>query len=123
FADVQNAYFAPLVPDLIAIFGPSAQYYFDLYMDMNFYYAYFDTSEDQYFGENGDKTQLIKKTQKNLERFWNMPNEVRINGQHTATLNDREKLADLWEMIGANVHSREDAYELADMFLEINTLS
>ena len=62
------------------------------------------------------------KRQRELEKFFDMPNEIRINGQHTATLNDREKLADLWEIIGANVSSREDAYRIADDYLFYNSL-
>src|SRR5690606_20197045 len=124
FAAVQDVYLNPLINDLYSLFG-QAQYanIFYLYMDLNFYSAYFDTSTDQYFGENGNYTQLVTKRQRELEKFWDMPNEVRINGQHTATLNDREKLADVYEIVGTGITTREQAYAAADQILYFNTFS
>src|SRR5690606_12928861 len=62
FAAVQTKFQQPLINDLYALFGP-AQYanIFYLYMDLNFYSAYLDASEDQYFGENGNFTKLVTK--------------------------------------------------------------
>lgn len=124
FVDVQRKYQLPVLQDLYGIFGPDqyAQIFY-LYMDLNFYSAYFDRSNDQYFGANGEYTQLVVKRQKEMEKFFNMPNEIRVNGQHTATLNDREKLADIYEIVGANVNSREEAYAIADQILYWNTFS
>ncbi len=123
FVTVQNKYLNPLVNDLYSIFGP-AEYadIFYLYSDLNLYSAYFDTSE-QYFGEKGEYTNFVAKRKRELEKFWNMPNQIQINGQHTATLNDREKLADVYELVGVNVNSREEAYAIADEILYFNTLS
>lgn len=96
--------------------------YYSLYLDLNFYMAYLDTSE-QYFGADGEYTNFMTKRQRELEKFWTMPGEIRVNGQHTASLNDREKLADIYEIVGANINSREEAYEAADAILELNSLS
>lgn len=124
FVAVQNSYLIPLINDLYDLFGP-AQYanIFYLYMDLNFYHAYLDNSKDQYFGANGDYTKLVEKRQRELEKFWNMPNEIFVKGQHTATLNDREKLADIYEIVGSNIDTREEAYAAADQILYFNQFS
>ncbi len=61
------------------------------YADINFYYTLTDESP-QYFGSEGQYTNLVKKITRKLEGFWNMPNEVDVRGQHNATLNDEEKI-------------------------------
>lgn len=122
FVTVQNKYFAPLATDLIRLFGPQANAIFNLYLDLNFYAAAFDES-GQYFGAKGEYTNFMIKRQRELEKFWNMPGQIRVNGQHTATLNDREKLADVYEIVGANINTREQAYAAADQILFLNTLS
>ncbi|MBC3542434.1 hypothetical protein ACFSC6_06040 [Rufibacter sediminis] len=124
FVAVQNKYLAPLGKDLIQLFGSaqSANSILNLYMTLNQYSAYFDTSE-QYFGKNGEYTNLMAKRKRDLETFWNMPNLIQINGQHTATLNDREKLADVYQIVGTNIRTREQAYAAADQILYFNTFS
>ncbi|MCC8358969.1 hypothetical protein [Salinimicrobium sediminilitoris] len=98
---------------------PLALTYFDLYLDLNFYISYLDTSE-QYFGENGEYTNFMAKRVRDLERFWDMPNEIRVNGQHTASLNDRDKLASVYIFVGL---SSEVAYANADFLLSVNEAS
>ncbi|MCP2044398.1 hypothetical protein [Pontibacter sp. HSC-36F09] len=122
FADVQNRYFAPLANDLIGLFGPNAQAIYDTYLTLGQYSAMIDEST-QYFGANGEYTDLMNKRKRELEKFWNMPNQIRLNGQHTATLNDRERLADVYELIGVGITSREQAYAIADQILYFNTFS
>src|SRR5690606_20906435 len=65
FVAVQNEHINPLLNDLYALFGP-AQYVtiFYLYSDLNFYHAYLDRSEDQYFGPSGEYTSLVEKRKK-----------------------------------------------------------
>jgi len=46
----------------------------------------------QYFGDNGQYTNYMKKNIRNLERFWNMYDEISVRGQHTATLNDKDAI-------------------------------
>lgn len=121
FSAVQDKYFDPLANDLVTIFADPAGIY-NLYLDLAFFGSYFDTSE-QYFGENGRYTRFIIKRQRELEKFWGMPNEIRVNGEHTATLNNRERLADIYELVGVGIDSREEAYAAADQILFINTLS
>ena len=120
---VQNEHINPLLNDLYYLFGSAYIDIFYLYSDLNLYSAYFDTSEDQYFGSNGEYTRLVAKRKRELERFFGMPGQVQINGQHSSTLNDREKLADVYEIMGTDITSREEAYAAADQILYINTFS
>ena len=116
FNEVMSEVIEPFYSD------PLALNYFSLYLDLNFYMSYLDTSE-QYFGAEGEYTNFVKKRVRELEKFWGMPNEIRVNGQHTASLNDREKLADIYMIVGANVETREDAYAIADFLLSVNEAS
>lgn len=68
--------------------------WYSTYADMNFYYTITDESQ-QYFGKNGEYTNYVKYVKRGLERFWNMPNEVTVRGQHNATLNDIDKITDI----------------------------
>lgn len=98
---------------------PLALDYFSLYLDLSFYISYIDTSE-QYFGAEGQYTNFMKKRVRDLESFWGMPNEIRVNGQHTASLNDRDKLASVYLFVGL---TPEQAYANADFLLSINEAS
>lgn len=120
FATVQNRAFAPLATDLVGIFGANAQSIFDTYNALNYYSVLIDDSP-QYFGANGEYTDFMYKRTRELEKFFNMPNQILVHGQHTATLNDREKLADVY--VFANGIAREQAYGIADQILYFNTLS
>lgn len=68
--------------------------WYELYAEMNFYYTLTDTSTP-YFGANGEYTNLVKKITRSLEKFWDMPNEVSVRGQHNSTLNDFDKIVDI----------------------------
>ncbi|RAU82935.1 hypothetical protein DP923_06735 [Pontibacter arcticus] len=117
FVAVQRKYAAPLVADPIA-FGN-----YSLYTQVNQLYSiYFDRGE-QYFGVEGEYTQLVNKRERELAKFWNMPNEITVNGQHGATLDNREAIADVFENFGVGVTSREQAYAIADEFLADNAKS
>ncbi|MBX0331950.1 hypothetical protein K3G39_01725 [Pontibacter sp. HSC-14F20] len=120
FAAVQSKYFNALAVNLVGLLGPQAQDIYDNYMNLGLIAAAYDESA-QYFGANGEYTNLMVKRQRELEKFWNMPNQIRVNGQHTATLNNRERLADLYVL--ANGLTRDQAYVIADQLLAINTFS
>ena len=120
FATVQSKYFSPLAGDLVGLFGPQAQAIYDTYLNLAFISAAYDES-DQYFGANGEYTNLMTKRKRELEKFWDMPNQIRLNGQHTATLNDRERLADVYVI--ANGIPRAQAYTIADQILYFNSFS
>ncbi|MBT8185113.1 MAG: hypothetical protein KJN76_09740, partial [Eudoraea sp.] len=70
------------------------QQFFELYAEMNFLYTITDNSE-QTFGADGQYTNLVKKITRNLETFWNMPDEIIVRGQHNATLNDFDKIVQI----------------------------
>lgn len=106
----------PIAEDSLAVNN------YTLYTNLNFYIASFDTSE-QYFGPDGEYTNLIKRRQRELERFWQMPDRIQVHGQHTDNLNDREKLANIFMKLGMDDYSREMAYAAADEVLRINQQS
>lgn len=115
--DVIFRYLTPIAEDELATEN------FSFYNYLSYQLARTDTS-NQYFGVDGEYTNHVKKIQRDLERFWNMKDMVRINGQHTATLNDRERLADLlfYHLI-QDLESREEIYPYVDEILHKNSLS
>ncbi|MUH37181.1 hypothetical protein D9O36_15115 [Zobellia amurskyensis] len=68
--------------------------WYDLYAEMNFLSTITDDSE-QYFGADGEDTQKVKNITKSLERFWFMPHEIEVRGQHKSTLEDYDKIVDI----------------------------
>ena len=101
---------------------PLAEDYFNLYTNLSLMMATSDRSE-QYFGAEGEYTSLMNRRIRELERFWNMPGALRVNGQHSESLNDREKLATLYFMLSQDESSWEMAYEAADEILALNAQS
>ena len=101
---------------------PIASANLERYNSLNRYAALLNI-EDEYFGPNGEHTRLVKKIQRDLERFWNMPNEIRIHGQHNSTLNDPDKLLDLFWLMIADVESKEDLYPMVEEILYLNSIS
>lgn len=75
----------------------------------------------QYFGPKGQYNGLLRKYRLKLESFWNMPNEVVIKGEHNATLNDRDRIAEVYVLFGGV--DEETAYAIADEILFINEIS
>jgi len=121
FVAVQNKYLSQLGQELVPAMGvANANYYLGLYMDINFISAYMDVSEPQYFGEKGEYTNFMTKRKRELESFWNMPGQIRVNGQHNATLLDRERVAYVLYNYFNGVPSMEFAYEYADYLNEMN---
>lgn len=72
------------------------------------------------FGKDGEFTQLVKKVERDLQRFWDMPDEISVRGQHTSTLNDPEMLTDiLWYLI-ADLESKEQLQPQVQEILQLN---
>ncbi|MEJ4090135.1 hypothetical protein [Galbibacter orientalis] len=65
--------------------------FYSIYSDINFYMSLVDTSP-QYFGENGRYTNLMKKRVREHEKFWDMPNEVAVKGQHNSNFENESLL-------------------------------
>lgn len=116
FSKIQLKYFNELASD------PLASENYNFYRTLNFNAAYLGIGE-QYFGTEGEHTPLVNRIKRDLEKFWDIPNEIRLHGQHNETLNDREMLVEiLWYMI-ADLESKEDLYPVVDDLLEQNALS
>jgi hypothetical protein len=72
----------------------------------------------QYFGRNGEYTHLVAKHQHKLITFWNLTSPIRVNGEHSETLGNRDKIAQVF--INFTGASREDGYYIADQVIDMN---
>jgi hypothetical protein len=113
-------HFDKVVSGYLSEFGSFESEMYPEYATVNQLSAIFDRST-QYFGANGEYTKLVTKQQRKLESFWNMPAQVRINGQHNSTMNDRDKIASVY--ITFSNATPEAAYEVADQLIAINNES
>src|SRR5690606_18539127 len=86
------------------------------YINLNRNISLRDTTP-QYFGKNGEYTKLVEKRIRELERFWDMEGELLVKGQHSETLNDRDKLAAYFYSITFDDRHWEDAYIMADDYM------
>lgn len=96
-------------------------FYFDLYGQINQLYARFLDQGPHYFGADGEYTNYVVNRTRSLEKFWNMPNEITVKGQHNSTLNDRDKIAAVY--INFAGLTEEQAYANADTFQALNEAS
>jgi hypothetical protein len=117
FAEVILGYFEDFLDDPNADLG-----LINYYLNLNRQYVTHYRGEN-YYGADGEYNQLAKKRIRELKRFWELNRELVLNAQHTAWLNDRETLADMIESFDRTVRNRTQAYEKADMLLELNLLS
>lgn len=101
---------------------PLAEEYFNLYTQLSSQLAASDNSE-QYFGKKGEYSSLVNRRIRELERFWDMPGQLQVNGQHSESLNDREKLAAYYYSLIMDEATWEMAYESADNLLALNAQS
>ena len=116
FSEVQGKHFTALMEDAVAM--ENFQHY--VYLNR---YAPFLPIGDQYFGKDGEHTQLVQRLIKDLERFWDLDKEIKVYGQHNETLNNRDKLIDiLWYLI-EDVEEKEHLIPLADEILYNNSIS
>lgn len=77
-----------------------------------------NTTEGQTFGVDGEYTQLMTKTFKDLRRFWNIQSDNMVLGaMHGSMLLDRERVIRI-DMILYN-ETREEAEYWADLILEL----
>lgn len=109
-------YFTELASD------PLAMENYNYYSALNYYAAYLGIGE-QYFGVEGEYTHLVYRIKRDLEKFWDMPEEISLHGQHNETLNNRDMLVEiLWYLI-ADLESKEDLFPIVDELLEQNAVS
>lgn len=114
FARVLSGYFENLLND--PAFDTELLNY---YLELNRKYVTYYHGEN-YYGENAEFNKLAEKRIRELTKFWKLNREIRLNGQHTSFLNDREILTDMIESFDRTVRNRTEAYAKADLLLQIN---
>ena len=77
----------------------------------------------QYFGDHGQYTNYVNKDVRNLEKFWNMPDEVSVRGQHNETLNDKDAIVAALTSVWFFELPTEFAEMVADDIIANNALS
>jgi hypothetical protein len=117
FETVLGGHFQDLLRD--PYFDPQLINY---YIDLHRKYVTFYRGEN-YYGANAEYDKLAVKRVRELTKFWKLNREIYLNGQHTATLNDREILTDMIESFDRSVRNREQAYDKADILLAVNSSS
>ncbi|GAA4311224.1 hypothetical protein GCM10023115_33220 [Pontixanthobacter gangjinensis] len=87
-----NAY-GELVTSIVKIWDRKSYTPIDLvygdYFTINNYAAQLGINAG-YFGKDGEYTNYVNNQKRGLEQFWNMPDMIRVHGQHTKTLADLE---------------------------------
>ena len=124
-AAVQNVYIRQLIADPIAIAN------YAMYLDINFYYSYLLDKGKQTFGAEGKFTSLMVKRERELSTFFELPIDIRVNGQHTANLDDKNVWIDVLSNFygyrqtdGTFVYlTVEQAAGIADQYLALNEVS
>lgn len=100
FQQVISKYNNLLVNDFITYWDGS-QIFIDVILDDYFVINQIAaTSEDKntdYFGADGKYTQYVRQESRNLESFWDMPEMITVNGQHTETLEDLDFIRYIYE--------------------------
>ncbi|MBA4166524.1 MAG: hypothetical protein H0X41_03095 [Chitinophagaceae bacterium] len=72
----------------------------------------------QYFGQSGQYTHLVTKYQRKLQSFWNLKNYIQVNGEHSETLGNRDKIAQVFIQFSGT--APVDAYYVADQIIAMN---
>lgn len=110
FRKTADAYLAKFKPFELGLYGE--------YSAINYFASLLDASKP-YFGAKGEYTSLVDKHRRNLESFWKMPSgQVSVRGEHNSTLNDRDKIADVYMNYGG--YPRGEAYRTADDLIAVN---
>ncbi len=127
FRDVAYSYLVDLYYD-----GDGSAYAVrGLYNSINQLYSFYLNDGEQYFGADGDYTKLMVKRQRELEKFWKMPVTIKVNGEHTANLDNKDVWVEtlstfftqtLEDGTSAPI-SKEEAAEYADYYLALNSTS
>ncbi len=106
----------PVIDVYVSEFGPLEFQYYGLLATINQLYAFIDDSP-QYFAADGRLTNFATKHKRNLESFWNMPGEITLNGQHNATLLDRDAIAAVY--LAFTSLTEAQAYANADFLVSV----
>ncbi|EAZ82971.1 hypothetical protein [Algoriphagus machipongonensis] len=77
-----------------------------------------NSSEDQYFGLDGEHTQVLTKTFKDLKRFWDIPSEdIVLAAMHGNMLLDREKVIRIDKILYNDDQANAELYADLIIFL------
>jgi hypothetical protein len=97
-----------------AFFGAAWTGMFDLPILDALYFG--NSSDNQYFGVNGEYTHVMTKTFKDLNRFWNIQSDdIKLVGMHGSMMLDRNKVISVYTTEFG--HSPALAAEIADYVL------
>ncbi|MEN2282122.1 hypothetical protein AAGF08_08280 [Algoriphagus sp. SE2] len=79
-----------------------------------------NNTRDQYFGKDGEFTQSVNKTFKDLKRFWDIPsNDIVLTAMHGNILLEREKLIRTYtDFFGLSPESAENLADAISFLLE-----
>jgi hypothetical protein len=78
-----------------------------------------NSSSNQYFGVNGDFTQRINKTFKDLKRFWNIQtSDIQLIGLHGTMLHDKDRIIRIDKILFPG-DTQEDAEFYANLILQV----
>lgn len=100
FRGVLTKYNDLLIDDFFSIWDGNFDAYFlvlDDYFIINQIAARFENKNTDYFGANGEYTAYVNNRVRSLEKFWDMPDLIEVNGQHTATLEDLDFIRHVYE--------------------------
>lgn len=62
-----------------------------------------------YYGSDGQYDHLAAKRVRELQKFWQLDRQIYLNGQHTATLEDPQQLADMIESFDRSIRNATEA--------------
>ena len=62
-----------------------------------------------YYGSDGQYDRLAAKRVRELQKFWQLDRQIYLNGQHTATLEDPQELADMIESFDRSIRNATEA--------------
>ncbi|WPY99453.1 hypothetical protein [Christiangramia sp. OXR-203] len=62
-----------------------------------------------YYGSDGQYNRLEVKRVRELQKFWQLDRQIYLNGQHTATLEDPQQLADMIESFDRSIRNATEA--------------
>ncbi len=91
--------------------------------DLPMYYslAFENSSSNQYFGKDGEYTNIMNKTFKDLKRFWNIQSDkIVLTAMHGAMLRDQDKVFKTYQAVyGLNTEDAQYYTDLVEALLQV----
>jgi hypothetical protein len=96
-----------------------ADYFYLFYLPGDLAYVFENSSENQYFGVNGEYTQKLTKTFKDLKRFWNIQaSDMVMVAMHGKMMYNRARMVQLFQLYGNNLATSEWAADIVKELLD-----